>query len=99
MEGISLPEGWIKYTDSIMEDILVFAKLTINVHPLSAKATMLLKLDKELRWSLSCNGVSVEVGQCSLLSDIPPKLTSVNDVINLLSTFKKNSSLSWESGE
>ena len=50
---------------------------------------MLLKIDKELRWSLSYNGVSVEVGQCSLFSDIPPKLTSAKAVINLLSTFQK----------
>ena len=93
MEGISLPEGWIKCTER-------HSSICQANHQCSPpKATMLLKYDKELRWSLSCNGVSVEVGQCSLLSDIPPKLTSANDVINRLSTFKKKSSMSWESGE
>ena len=86
LEGQSLPEGWIKYADSTTEGTLVFAKMSVDIHLLSANAALLLKVDEELRWSLSCHGVIVEVDQSHILTAVPPQLNSVRAVLDLLST-------------
>lgn len=89
LEGKSLPAGWIELADSTTQGNLVFAKLAVNLPLLSANASMLVKVDEELKWSLSCHGVLVEIGQCCILAAVPPRLTSVQAVLDLLATLQE----------
>ena len=59
IEAHSLPDGWI-CTDSTSEDPLVLAKFSVDVHTLSANASLLVKVDKDFRSSVSCHGILVE---------------------------------------
>ena len=72
-----LPDGWIVCADSTTDGTLVLAKLSVNVQVLTADATLLLRVDEELRWSVSCHGILVEVGQSRVLTSIPPQLNSM----------------------
>ena len=88
LEAQSLPDGWI-CTDSTSEDPLVLAKFSVDVHTLSANASLLVKVDKDFRWSVSCHGILVEVGRCDVLTAIPPLLNNVTVILDLLSTLQE----------
>ena len=49
-----------------------------------ADATFVVKVDEELRWTLSCHGVAVEVDKCCDLRTIPPQLHSAGALLDLL---------------
>ncbi len=88
LEEQSLPDGWVKYAECATEGAVVLAKLSVNVDLLSATATLLLKVDEDLGWRLSCHGTLVEVGQSRVLTAIPPRLDSTKAVLDLLSTLQ-----------
>ena len=69
-----------------MEGTLVFTKLPVDLSLLSTSATFLVKVDEELKWTSRCRGVQVDIGQCSAITSIPTKLTSIRIVLDLLST-------------
>lgn len=89
VEAQSLPDGWIVCADSTTDGTLVFVKLSVNVDALSADATLFVKVDEELRWSISCHGILVEVGQTRVLTSIPPRVNSIGTVLNLLKTVQE----------
>lgn len=66
------------------EKVLLFAKLSIDTDLLLADATFLVKVDEELRWTLSCHGIVVEVDKCCDLLTIPPQLHSAGALLDLL---------------
>ena len=76
-------------TDSTTESTLILAKLSVDVQILTANATLLLKVDEELRWSVSCHGILVEVGESHILTSVPTQLNSIGAVLDLLSTLQK----------
>ena len=86
LETQPLPDGWIGCADSTTDGTLVLAKLSVNVQVLTANATLLLKVDEELRWSVSCHGI---LGQSRVLTSIPPRLNSAGTVLDLLSTLQQ----------
>lgn len=86
--GQSLPDGWTEYSNSTTEGTLVLIKLSINLPLLSADATFLVKVDGDLRWTLSCHGTLVEVDQCQVLSSVPRQLNSAGALLNLLTTLQ-----------
>ncbi len=47
-----------------------------------------MKVDKEFRWTLSCEGILVEVAQCQVLSDVPNRLNSSSALLGLLATLQ-----------
>lgn len=88
LEGRSLPNGWIECSHTTPEDTLVFAKLAVSLPHLSADATFLVKVDDDLRWTLSCHGVRVEVAECQVLCGVPCQLSSASVVLDLLCTLQ-----------
>ena len=82
----SLPEGWVQYTDSgsSTENVLVFVKLSISFSIPAAEVVFFVKVDQTLNWSLSCQGVQIDVSRCSSLASTPSKLTSFRTIVNLL---------------
>ena len=64
---------------------LVYAKLELKLPLLAANATVLVKIDESLNWSVSCHGILVEVSQCQALVATPSRLTDDNAVLELLS--------------
>ena len=68
---------------------LVFAKVAIELPLLSADTTYLVRVDEELRWSLSCHGLLVEVDQCSVLATIPHTIASAGALLHLLHTLEE----------
>ena len=87
--GESLPAGWIQLADSTTEGNLVFAKVAVSLPLLAANTSMLLKVDHQLKWSLSCHGIRIEVGQRQFLAAIPSQLTSVTAVLDLIATLQE----------
>ncbi len=88
--GQSLPDGWTEYSNSTTEGTLVLIKLSINLPLLSADATFIVKVDGDLRWTLSCHGTLVEVDQCRVLSLVPRQLNSAGAVLDLLTTLQSS---------
>ena len=85
----SLPDGWIRLSDSSTDGFLVLAKFSINPPLLVAKATFLVKVDSELKWTLSYNDCPVEIEQCNaVLGNIPRQLSSVDSLMQLISTLQ-----------
>lgn len=89
LEAQSLPDGWIVCANSTTDGTLVLVKLSVNVDVLTANATLLVKVDEELRWSISCHGNLVEVGQSRVLTSIHPRVNSIGAVLDLLSTLQE----------
>ena len=87
LDLVCLPQGWIQYDRSV-EGHLVFAKMSFDKHFLSATTSILIRVDKELRWSISCHGSLVDVAQSRLLSSVLPRLTSTCIVNNLFSVLQ-----------
>ena len=86
MKGEPLPDGWIESKDAVLEEVLVYAKVTIDLHILSTNVEYVVKVDEELKWSLCCHSVIVE--NCSVLSKIPQRLTSSSELVELLNTLQ-----------
>ena len=89
LEAQPLPDGWIVCATSTTDGTLVFVKLSVNVDVLTADATLLVKVDKELRWSISCHGTLFEVGQNAVLESIPPRIHSIGVVLELLKALQE----------
>ncbi len=90
LHGHSLPSGWTEHSHSTTDEAstLVFTKLAINLPLLSASATFVVRVDEDLRWTLSCHGTLVEVEQCKVLDTVQRQLCSAGAVIDLLSTLQ-----------
>ena len=83
MREQALPEGWVEVQDSATDDSLVYAKMEVRL-PLSANATLLVRIREDLRWDVSCHGILVEDAQCPVLESFPKKLTTTSAVLDLL---------------
>lgn len=92
LRGQSLPDGWTEYSDSTTctGGSLIFTKLTIKLPLLSASASFLVKVDEELKWTLSCHGALVDIEQCGVLDGVPCQLNTARAVLDLLATLQES---------
>ena len=74
-----LPQGWNLCCSTTS---VVFSKLQINTDLLVASATLLVKVDESLHWSITCNGV--DVSECTVLDSVPSQLNEVSEMMQLL---------------
>ena len=73
-----LPQGWNLCCSTTS---VVFSKLHINTDLLVASATLLVKVDESLHWSITCNGV--DVSECTVLDSVPSQLNEVSEMMQL----------------
>ena len=80
----SFPDGWTRHMDD-MQSGLIFSTLSIDSSTLSPSKTIIVKVDNNLAWSLSYNGILVK--NQSYLSN-SQQIKCLNDVLILLSSIQ-----------
>ena len=70
--------------------MLIFAKISINLPLLSANAEFLLKVSSELRWSLSCHGMMVEIDQCEVFTAVESRVSSAKALLQIIETLQSS---------
>ena len=82
----SLPDGWIRLMNA-SHKCLVFSSLSIDSFALLPITTFIVKIDCDLKWSLSYNGISVRNQQLTTFSD-SQQIKCLNDVLILLTSIQ-----------
>ena len=80
----SLPNGWVKCQDTSEGQTMTFARLTVNSALLDVSTSFVVKVDRNLEWTLGCHGVQVQIDQCPVVSTIPRSISCTNDLIHIL---------------
>jgi len=96
-----LPDGWITHSFKQSDDGSLFLSSVpaIDSSTLIATTTFVVKVDRDLKWSLSYHGILVQNNQCDVLSVIPPKVSCVQDILTLLNTIQNSRMCSGNSVE
>ena len=92
----SLPNGWVKCQDTSEGQTMTFARLTVNSALLDVSTSFLVKVDRNLEWTLGCHGVQVQINQCPVVSTIPRIISCTNDLIHIPTACSNSAcSLNW----
>lgn len=80
-----LPQSWVDMTSSTMPlQGLLFCRLQCQPPLFHAEVAYNIQIDLHLKWTLTAFGKHIEKDECSLISAFPSKLSSVNDVTDLV---------------
>lgn len=82
----SLPDGWIRHMNA-SHNGLIFSSLSIDSFALLPITTFIVKIDCDLKWSLSYNGIKVKNQQLSSFSG-SQQIKCLNDVLLLLTSIQ-----------
>ena len=82
----SLPNGWVRHMNELHNG-LIFSSLSIDSFALLPITTFIVKIDCDLKWSLSYNGITVKNQQLSIFGD-SQQIKCLNDVLILLTSIQ-----------
>ena len=84
----SLPDGWVRHMNA-SHNGLIFSSLSIDSFALLPTTTFVVKIDCDLKWSLSYNGIAFKNQQLSGFGD-SQQIKCLNDVLILLTSIQAN---------
>ena len=85
-----LPQSWVDMTGSTMEvEGLLFCRLQCQPPLFHAEVAYNIQIDLHLKWTLTAFGKHIEKDECSLISALPSKLSSVNNVLDLITLIEE----------
>ena len=85
-----LPQSWVDMTGSTMPvEGLLFCRLQCQPPLFNAEVAYNIQIDLHLKWTLTAFGKRIEKGECSLISVLPSKLSSVKYVFDLVTLIEE----------